>query len=530
MPGMKIRITQLGVPLDYTDEIILQASANRMGVERESVTAFTMVRRAIDGRRLKGHVRFILTVDVEVDDAAAEARREGDVAGAAHETPGQPGPIELARRPVVVGAGPAGLLAAWRLARAGAKPILIERGAPVAERRASVGEFWAKGTLDTESNALFGEGGAGLFSDGKLTTRSKQRGYLRAVLELLVECGGPEEILVEAEPHVGSDKLATIVQTLREQIVALGGEVRFHSRLESIELRDGQLAGVVVNGEGIVTDHCILATGHSARDVYRMLHAAQVPLAAKAFAAGVRIEFPQSQLDKSQFGPDAGHERLGPASFRLTRREEAGARACYTFCMCPGGRVIACSASAGELTTNGMSLSSRDGVYGNAGFLVPVRPEDFGGDTDPLAGLAWQEAIEAKAFVAGGSNYSVPALRLRDFLSRTVSRGLPANRSCSRSVPADLHAILPEFISETLLHAVPRMLSQLSDIRKADGIVYATETRSSSPVRILREKDFQSPGAAGLYPAGEGAGYAGGIVTSAIDGLRAADALLDSMT
>ena len=527
---MKIRITQLGVPLDYTDETILEGSANRIGVELEAVTAFTIVRRAIDARRLKGRVRFILMVDVEVADDAAEARCDGEVVtDDAPETPGQPERIEFAHRPVVVGAGPAGLLAAWRLANAGAKPILIERGQPVETRRASVGQFWADGVLDPESNALYGEGGAGLFSDGKLTTRSKQRGYLRAVLELLVECGGPEEILIDAEPHVGSDKLAQIVQTLRERIIELGGEVRFSTRLESLEFDSGKLTGVVAGGERIATGHCILATGHSARDVYHMLHASGVSLAAKAFAVGVRIEFPQAQIDRSQFGPDAGHERLGPASFRLTRREEDDARACYTFCMCPGGRVIACSSTAGELTTNGMSLSNRDGTYGNAGFLVPIRPEDFGGDTDPLAGIALQQAIEAKAFEAGGSNYSVPASRLRDFLAGTPSRGLPADRSCQRSVPADLYEILPDVVIDTLLHAIPRMLSQLSGVRRGEGVVYAAETRSSSPVRILRDDDFQSPGAAGLYPAGEGAGYAGGIVTSAIDGLRAADALLASM-
>ncbi len=432
----------------------------------------------------------------------------------------------MSSRPVVVGAGPAGLLAAWRLAKAGAKPIVIERGEPVAERRSRVGEFWAEGTLDPESNALFGEGGAGLFSDGKLTTRSKQRAHLRTVLELLVACGGDESILVDAEPHVGSDKLGKIVHSLRHQIGLLGGEVRFGSRLDGVEIDDGKLVSVTVNGEQIATDHCILATGHSARDVYHMLADVGVPLEAKAFAVGVRIEMPQLQIDKSQFGRDAGHERLGPASFRLTRRDEAGVRACYSFCMCPGGTVIACASSAGELTTNGMSYSGRDGLYGNAAFLVPVRPEDFGGDADPLAGIAWQQAIEAKAFAAGGGNGSLPGMNLKDFVARNEWPVLSAGRSCERAVVSNLHDILPDFVSDTLVHAIPRMLDKLSDIRPRDGVVYGAETRSSSPVRIVRGKDFQSTGVAGLYPVGEGAGYAGGIVTSAIDGLRAAEALL----
>jgi uncharacterized protein len=525
MPRMKIEISQLAVELDYIDDTITRAVAGRLSIEPELVGECRIVRRAIDARRLKGRVQFILTVEAEIDDSAEVTGEEPKAEVATG--PASQGKV-FAHRPVVVGAGPAGLLAGWRLASAGAKPILIERGQPVENRRASVGEFWANGTLDCEDNVLYGEGGAGLFSDGKLTTRSKQRGYLRAVLELLVECGGPEEILIDAEPHVGSDKLGQVVRQLRERIIELGGEVRFGTKLESLEIDSGRLVGVVAGGERIATEHCILATGHSARDVYHMLAASNVTLAAKAFAVGVRVEFPQSQIDLAQFGDDAGHERLGPASFRLTRREENGMRSCYTFCMCPGGRTIACSASEGELTTNGMSLSNRDGAYGNAAFLVPVRPEDFGGEADPLAGIAWQEALEAKAFAAGGSDYSVPAARLPDFIAGRISDRLPRDRSCARSIPADLHAIFPAFVLDTLLHAMPRMLGQVDDIRRKDGVVYAAETRSSSPVRIVREKDFQSTGTAGLYPVGEGSGYSGGIVTSAIDGLRAADALLAS--
>jgi uncharacterized FAD-dependent dehydrogenase len=526
MRAMKIEITQLAVALDFTDADLVRAVAGRLKIAPEQVHSVRAVRRAIDARKLRGRVQFILTVEADIADDAQFTAPEPAVPIAIPQ-PSQR-ETQFAHRPVVVGAGPAGLVAAWRLASAGARPILIERGQPVEKRRASVGQFWADGTLDVEDNVLFGEGGAGLYSDGKLTTRSKQRGYLRAVLELLVACGADEDILIDAEPHVGSDKLVNIVRTLRERIVELGGDVRFGAKLDAIEFDAGKLTSVIVNGERIATNHCILATGHSARDVYHMLATTPAALAAKAFAVGVRIEFPQSQIDASQFGTDAGHPKLGAASFRLTRREENDARACYTFCMCPGGSVISCASSEGQMTTNGMSLSARSRTYGNAAFLVPVRPEDYGGESDPLAGIAFQEAIESKAFNAAGGDYSLPASRLGDFLAGRVSKTLPGDRSCKRSVPADLHPIFPAFVIDTLVQAAPRMVGQMRGLKRSDGIVYGAETRSSSPVRIVRGEDFQSTTLTGLYPAGEGSGYAGGIVTSAIDGLRAADALLAS--
>ena len=535
---MKLRLTKFALDIDYTDKDLLSAVSKRLRVPAVAVLSATLVRRSIDARRSHGRVSFVVTIEADIDDAAAEAAlpkwrsmANVEVLEAAEEPDAHPSVIgewpSSAGRPLVVGAGPAGLVAAWRLARTGVRPILIERGAPIDERKASVGAFWADGVLDPEDNVLYGEGGAGLYSDGKLTTRTKLRDHLRAVLELLVACGAPDSILIDADPHVGSDRLAVVVRQLREQVIALGGEVRFHSRLEGFEVADGRLVAAVVNGQSIATDHCVLATGHSARDVYDMLHQSNVPMEPKGFAVGVRIEVPQAQIDRSQFGPDAGHPRLGAANFRLTRREHRGLRACYSFCMCPGGSVIACASSPGTLTTNGMSLSSRSGSYGNAGFLVPVGPEDFGGAGDnPLAGVAWQSAIEAKAFAAGGSDYSLPACGLKDFLAGRVSTSLPSGRSCKRSLPADLHAIVPSYVSKTLSAAIRPMLQQLSEVRIAGGIVYGAETRSSSPVRILRDEGFQSAGVAGLYPAGEGAGYAGGIITSAIDGLRAADAVL----
>ncbi|MFA6135589.1 MAG: FAD-dependent monooxygenase [Phycisphaerae bacterium] len=536
---MKVRLTQFNLDLDYTGQSLRQAVAEELGVDERAMLSCAVVRRSIDARRLRGPVCFTLAVEVDLPDVADDAIPPAWRKKAGLEILGDSAPAEMAmiqagvsgpalpHSPVVVGAGPAGLLAAWTLAEAGARPILIERGAPASDRHRGVGRFWSQGVLDGEDNVLFGEGGAGLYSDGKLTTQSKLRGPMRTVLELLVRCGADESILIDAEPHLGSDRLGQIVPRLRQMIIAGGGQVRFHSRLEGLELERGQLTAVVVNGQRIETAHCLLATGHSARDVYRMLHSAGVALSPKPFAVGVRIEAPQEQIDRSQFGPSAGHPRLGAASFRLTRRPGGRARACYSFCMCPGGLVIACASCPGMLTTNGMSLSHRSSGYGNAAFLVPIDPADFGGSpAEPLAGIDWQGRIEARAFEAGGSDFSLPACTLPDFLARRTPSSLPTERSCPRSAPADLHAVLPDYVSATLLEAAPLMMRQMRQVALERCMVYGAETRSSSPVRIVRDESFQSPSARGLYPIGEGAGYAGGIVTSAIDGLRAAQSLL----
>ncbi len=529
--------------LDYEDAQVSAAAARLLEIQVEDLLRCTVIRRSIDARGTRARVRFNLSVEVEVENYVGDELLCSPGAGSKFEAVKDSGSSAFAdinfstpekassatNPPVVVGAGPAGLLAAWRLSQAGLKPILIERGAPVENRNASVGKFWAQGQLDPEDNVLFGEGGAGLFSDGKLTTRSKLRSELHYVMKLLVECGAPESIFIDAEPHVGSDKLAEILPQIRERIKTAGGEVLFHSRLEAFDIDQGRLAGVIVNGQHIPTQHCLLATGHSARDVYKLLQQSQVALEAKPFAAGVRIEVPQTQIDLSQFGQDAGNPRLGAASFRLTRKPGRDTRACYSFCMCPGGTVMACASSPGELTTNGMSMSSRSQTYGNAGFLVPVTPDDFESD-DPLAGLAWQAEIETKAFRAGGSDYSLPACTLPEFLAKKDSADLPNDRSWLRSITADLHQILPDFVRNTLLHNVPIMLRKMEKVQLSQGLVYAAETRSSSPVRIVRDESFQSTSTKGLYPAGEGAGYAGGIITSAIDGLRSAEAMLAEMT
>jgi uncharacterized FAD-dependent dehydrogenase len=433
----------------------------------------------------------------------------------------------------VVGAGPAGLLAAFELAEAGLNPILIERGEAAGDRSLRVEEFWRQGILNTESNVLYGEGGAGLFSDGKLTSRSKDRPKVRRFLEILVECGADRDILIDAEPHLGSDVLAEVVPALRRRIIELGGTVRFGVKLDRIIIENGVLRGVVVGGEELRTDRCILAAGHSARDVYTMLAEQGAALEAKPFAVGVRLEIPQSRIDAAQWG--GAVPALGRASFRMTRREEDGARACYSFCMCPGGLVISCASSENLITSNGMSLSKRNLQFGNAAFLVPVAISDFpqtaASSSLPsaaeLAGIEFQRKIEAAAFAAGGSNYGLPAQRLIEFLEGASPSALPQERSCTNAVAAQLRGLLPEFVENTLLSAVPKMLRGLCGVRLDEALLYAAETRSSSPVRILRQQNGESLNVRGLYPCGEGSGYAGGIVSSAIDGLRIAEVIAE---
>jgi uncharacterized FAD-dependent dehydrogenase len=546
---MKIRISQLDLPPGYTANQLLKAAVKVLRCNPSELHGLQAVRRSIDARGRSPR----MTVMAEADFSG---RLRNGLRNVEKAKPDAPLVLPAVKkfsglRPIVVGAGPAGLMAACGLAEAGLKPLLIERGEASAPRAKRVENFWKNGTLDTESNVLYGEGGAGLFSDGKLTSRSKDRPRVRRFLETLVRCGASPDILIDAEPHIGSDVLEELVPAWRNRIIELGGEVRFGARLDRLEIENGAVRGAVISGEEIRTDTCVLATGHSARDIYEMLAQQGVPLEPKPFAVGVRLEIPQPRIDVSQWG--GSFPALGKASFRLTRKEEENARSCYTFCMCPGGLVISCASSEGFLTTNGMSLSRRDKAMGNAAFLVPVMPSDFpvagqaspvlrgacGGHTLPntgsascnhpvLAGIEFQKKLEAAAFAAGGSDYSLPAQRLVDFLEGAAPAALPDLRSCTMARPAQLRGLLPEFVEHTLRSAVPKMMRSLRGVVLEEALLYASETRSSSPVRVVRGDDGQSA-VRGLYPCGEGAGYAGGIVSSGVDGLRLAEAIIGEM-
>ncbi len=532
---MRVRISQLQLPLDYQEKDILKAAAAKLNCSETLLSGLKVIRRSIDARKRREAPVFSIHVEIEISDSAGfmpPDDKEIQIISGEKILPETSIPKISAKaktRPVVIGTGPSGLMAALILAEAGLSPLLIERGSPVRERTTQVSLFWKKGELNPEGNVLFGEGGAGLFSDGKLTTRTKDRIRVNRFLETLVKCGAPGDILIDSEPHLGTDVLKKIVPAFRNLIERAGGEVRFHSRLEGIHAENGRLRGITVNGQDIETEHCILATGHSARDVYQMLAGSGVMMEEKSFAVGLRLELPQKRIDTAQWGAFTGHPRLGAASFRLTLRENTNNRACFTFCMCPGGIVIPCASSIGNLTTNGMSLSARPGEFGNAAFLVPVNPADYKEGAEALSilsGVGFQIKMEQLAFKAGGSDYSLPASPLSDFLSNRYPDALPERRSWPRSVPADLRFILPDFVCETLAAAIPKMLSLLKGVFHEEVLLYAPETRSSSPVRITRNETGESVNLSGLFPSGEGAGYAGGIVSSAVDGLRAAEAVI----
>lgn len=533
---MKIRLHQIKLSLDYEERDIPGIIAQELKCEISDLKKLKIIRRSIDARSRQSAPHFVVSVELTFPNSSLSKRirNQVDIVEESKNVPllhFSPEIQTKSSRPVVVGAGPAGLMAALSLAEVGLRPLLIERGAGVEERTKQVAQFWRSGAFNEESNILFGEGGAGLFSDGKLTSRSKDRPRVKRFLETLVRCGAPPSILIDAEPHIGSDVLVEIIPRLRQLIIESGGEVRFNSHLDNIFVENGQLRAIQVNNKRIETRICVLATGHSARDIFRMLAFAGVPLEAKSFAMGVRVELPQSIVNQAQWHSWANHSRLGAASFRFTRKEEKGSRSCYSFCMCPGGMVIVCASSADKITTNGMSLSQRDEVFANAAFLVPVEPSDIPatGSPDPaiLDNYKFQEAIEEKAFRLGGGNFSVPASRLSDFLAGRVPKDLPKKRSNQRAVPVNLRELLPDYICATLTTAMPKMLRKLSGLSLEEVILYGPETRSSSPIRIIRGKDGQSTGVRGLFPSGEGAGYAGGIVSSSIDGLRASEAIVD---
>ena len=526
-----LRLTNLTVPPDADEAAVRAAAAARLGVKPERIASLRIVRKSVDSRD-KGDVRFVLTADAALPDEKGLLARLPK--GTAEPAP-EPKPFVLPKpvmpcRPVVVGAGPAGLFAALTLAQAGTRPILIERGRPVEERAGDVARMRGEGRLDPESNVQFGEGGAGAFSDGKLNTGTKSP-YQRHVLETFVRHGAPEEILILQKPHIGTDLLRGVVAAMRQEILRLGGEVRFSTKLTGLILRDGRVEGIRLSGpEGeaeLRTDTVLLAIGHSARDTITALHGQGIRMEQKPFAIGVRIEHPQAMISRSQYGRFAGHPALGPAPYKLNVHTPDG-RGAYTFCMCPGGEVIAAASEPGRLAVNGMSLHARDGENANAALLVGVRTEDFPG-ADPLAGIRLQRDIEEKAFRLGGGGYRAPVQLVGDLLAGRASRSLGDVAPTYRPgwELSDLRACLPAFVIDDLKLGITGMDRQLKGFARPDAVLTGVETRSSSPVRIPREAGLMASSAEGLYPVGEGAGYAGGIVSAAVDGIRAALAAME---
>lgn len=533
-----IQITELSLPLGHADDAIGRAAAMRLAITEAQIERLTVFKRSYDARKKNTEIKFIYTLHL-----ALEAGLEEQVLMRFADDPKikpapdteyvfkAQAPDNLTTRPVVVGFGPCGLFAALLLAQMGFKPIVIERGKEVRERTKDTWALWRGRKLSPESNVQFGEGGAGLFSDGKLYSQIKDpQFYGRKVMHEFVKAGAPEEILFISKPHIGTFRLTGIVAHMREQIRALGGEVRFETRMKTLKVENGCMVGVELDsGEVIETSHVVLALGHSARDSVRMLHAEGVYMEAKPFAIGFRIEHPQSLIDTARLGKYAGNKELGAADYKLVHHAKNG-RAVYSFCMCPGGTVVAATSEVGRVVTNGMSQYSRNERNANSGIVVGIEPEaDFAGGV--LAGIELQEALESKAYEVGGSDYSAPAQLVGDFIKGHASTQL------GEVVPSyqpgikltDLAQTLPESAITAMREALPAFGKKIRGFDRADAILTGVETRTSSPVRVRRGEDLQSLNTRGLYPAGEGAGYAGGILSAGVDGIKVAEALAADM-
>ena len=544
-----LRITDLRLPLEHPPEALKAAAARRLGLPETAIRSITVFKRSHDARK-KYALSFIYTVDVEVG-VESESEDDNDAAllnkfaddQKIRPTPDTSyrfvakAPAHLATRPVIIGFGPAGIFAALVLAQMGFRPLVLERGKAVRERTKDTWGLWRDKVLDPESNVQFGEGGAGTFSDGKLYSQVKDPQHLgRKVLTEFVKAGAPEEILYDAKPHIGTFRLVSMVEHMRREIESLGGEIRFQSRVTGLHIERGRMRGMrLANGEEIAADHVVLALGHSARDSFEMLHATGVFMEAKPFSVGFRIEHPQSLIDRARLGPNAGNPLLGAADYKLVHHATNG-RAVYSFCMCPGGQVVAATSEEGCVVTNGMSQYSRAERNANAGIVVGITPEDYPGSNvgDPLhalSGIRLQRQLEHHAFELGGSTYEAPGQLVGDFLAGRPSTRLgtviPSYQPGVRLT--DLSNALPDYAISAIREALPAFGRQIKGFDMNDAVLTGVETRTSSPLRITRGADFQSLNVEGLYPAGEGAGYAGGILSAGIDGIRIAEAVAVAM-
>ncbi|HEY5580835.1 MAG TPA: NAD(P)/FAD-dependent oxidoreductase [Rhodoferax sp.] len=573
-----IRLSELKLALDHTPDDLQALILQILGIAATELAQWQIFKRSFDARQAQ--VRVVYIVDVALTDPAQEGPVLQQHAANPHIQPTPDmtyqlvaqAPANLAVRPVVVGFGPCGIFAALMLAHMGFKPIVLERGKKVRERTQDTWGLWRKHVLNPESNVQFGEGGAGTFSDGKLYSQIKDPRYLgRKVMEEFVKAGAPSEILVDAHPHIGTFKLVKVVENLRAQIIALGGEIRFEQRVTDVLVEDGprgrQVRGLTVLDQStgqsyaLRADQVVLALGHSSRDTFAMLHERGVAMDAKPFSVGFRIEHPQSVIDRARWGRHAGHPSLGAADYKLVHHAQNG-RAVYSFCMCPGGTVVAATSEPGRVVTNGMSQYSRNERNANAGLVVGIEPTDFCQDeaafvqafgsaagpryfeesqrlkaqsssaTHPLAGINLQRQLESGAYVLGGSNYEAPGQLVGDFVqgqaSTTFGSVLPSYQPGVKL--GDLHQALPDYAIAALREALPAFGQKIKGFDMPDAVLTGVETRTSSPLRIPRGDDFQSVNTRGLYPAGEGAGYAGGILSAGVDGIKVAEALALSLT
>jgi uncharacterized FAD-dependent dehydrogenase len=519
---MKYIINNIKLALDDDEASLRVLASKKLDLDIDSIKDFRVLKQSIDARN-KQDIQFVYSIEAEVDGLLKASQ---DILMLKEEQAQdlQKGNAKLKNRPIIVGMGPAGLFAGLTLAQNGYKPLVLERGADVDTRTKMVSEFWQNGSLNSNTNVQFGEGGAGTFSDGKLTTRINDS-RISKVLDELVLSGAQPEIKIKAKPHVGTDVLRRVVRNIREKIIKLGGEVRFNSQVTQILFaNDGAIRGIKVKDEEILSEVVILATGHSARDVYSFLFDQKVQLQSKPFSIGVRIEHEQGMIDRAQYGKFAGHQKLGAADYQLSYKY--GNRTAYTFCMCPGGLVVASASDISEVVTNGMSYSKRDGKNANSAFVVSVGPDDYG-SMHPLAGIDFQKKWEKAAFESGGRKYYAPVQTLGDFINKKVGKlGEIQPTYTPGVVPYDLNQCLPKFVCETMVKAVGEFDKKVRGFAYKNALLTGVETRTSAPVRILRDEGYQAIGVKGLYPAGEGAGYAGGIMSAAVDGVKIAEAVI----
>jgi hypothetical protein len=542
-----LRLTDITLPLDHAEPALAQAVLARLGVVAADLRSLSLAKRSYDARK-RGHIVLTYSVDVDVADEAAVLKRSASQRNRVKVTPtpdttyrfiAKPSPQQTLR-PIVVGMGPCGLFAGLVLAQMGLRPIILERGKKVRERTVDTFGLWRKKVLNPESNVQYGEGGAGTFSDGKLYSQISDKRHLgRKVLDEFVKAGAPDEILYVNKPHIGTFRLVSMVEHMRASIEALGGEIRFSQRVDDLDVETDAngmrtVRGVVLaSGETLRADHVVIALGHSARDSFEMLHARGVHMEAKPFSIGFRVEHPQSVIDQARFGPQAGHALLGAADYKLVHHCRNG-RSVYSFCMCPGGTVVAAASEPGRVVTNGMSQYSRNERNANAAIVVGITPEDFAEfdpSGSPLAGIALQRHWESVAFKLGGETYEAPAQKVGDFIANQPSADLGA------VVPSytpgirlgDLSSALPRYAIDAIREALPAFGKQIKGFDMADALLTGVETRTSSPVRLTRGNDGQSLNTRGLFPAGEGAGYAGGILSAGVDGIRAAEWVAEAM-